>query len=132
MRLLLDTHILLWSQREPERLPEAVTHALRDPANDLYLSPITTWECLLLSRRGRVIFRPDADTWLRNELRRLSLYEAPVTHAVALLSETVPLPHRDPADRFLAATAVVHELTLVTADPRLLGEGMPYAFVDAR
>ncbi len=132
MKLLLDTHVLLWSQREPERLPADVVAALRDPATEIHLSPITTWECLVLARKKRVTFQPDAETWLRVHLPSLGFREAPITHEVAVVSEALSLPHRDPADRFLAATALVYGLTLVTADPRLLGKGMPYAVLDSR
>ena len=120
MRLLLDTHILLWSLLEPERLSTRVAEALEDPANELWLSPITTWECLLFAERGRVALRPDPPTWIRDQLARLRPREAPINHEVALHSREIYLPHQDPADRFLAATAAVYDLTLVTADTRLL------------
>lgn len=120
VKLLLDTHIFLWSLLEPERLTEKVADALEDPANEIWLSPISTWESLLLAKKGRVVLEPDPTTWLRNQLRELQPREAPLNHEVALHSELVGLTHPDPADRFLAATAAVFELTLVTADTRLL------------
>lgn len=121
MRLLLDTHIFLWSLLEPERLSPAVASALESPENQRWLSPISVWETLLLAERGRVILKPDGPRWVRKSLRKVPFREAPLTSEVALRSRSLELPHQDPADRFLAATAVVYGLTLVTADDRLLG-----------
>lgn len=120
MKLLLDTHILVWSVADPSQLTPAVAAALEDPANEIWLSPITAWELLLLVEKGRLALDGAPAAWLRSLLRRGPFREAPITHEVALRSRTVDLPHQDPADRFLAATASVCGLTLVTADERLL------------
>ena len=120
LKLLLDTHILLWSFIEPERLNQRVATALEDPANELWLSPIVIWEVLMLAEKGRVELEPDAVTWVRKVLQTIPFREASLTHEVAIQSRLVELPHQDPADRFLAATALVYALTLVTADQRLL------------
>jgi PIN domain nuclease of toxin-antitoxin system len=120
MKLLLDTHIWLWSVLEPARLSKRVTSALGNPANELWVSPISTWELLLLCRKGRLVLEPDPATWIAAAHSRSPCKEAPVTHDVAMETEKVVIPHRDPADRFLAATAKVYGLTLVTADDNLL------------
>lgn len=120
MRLLLDTHIFLWSLLDVGRLADHVVAVLEEPANELWLSPLTTWEVLVLAERGRVILEPDPLAWLRTVYRTIPLREAPVTHEVAMESRLIDLPHQDPVDRFLAATARVYGLTLVTADERLL------------
>ena len=120
MKLLLDSHIFLWGLLEPQRLSERVAHELEDDANELWLSPITIWECLLLAARGRVELRPDPRTWLRDQLAQLRPTEAPINQEVAFRSRELKLAHEDPADRFLVATAAIYELTLVTADARLL------------
>lgn len=119
MRLLLDTHIWLWSLLEPARLTPRVAASLEDPANELWLSPISTWEFLVLLDKGRIVLDVDPSIWLRR-VGTLAFREAPLTHEVAVQSRRVGLPHRDPVDAFLAATAIVYELTLVTADARLL------------
>lgn len=121
MRLLLDTHIFLWSLLEPERLTATVARSLEDTANEVWLSPITTWECLLLADRGRIALRPEPVTWIREQYKKLRPKEAPINHEVSIQSRAIDLPHQDPADRFLAATALVYDLVLVTADERLLG-----------
>ena len=120
MRLLLDTHIWIWSLLAPERLGTRVSRALRDPRHELWLSPISVWEAMLLAERGRVTVAEAPAAWVERVLRALPAREAPLTHEVAIRSRLVNLPHPDPADRFLAATALVHDLTLVTADARLL------------
>ncbi len=120
MKLLLDTHIWLWSALEPERLSKRVRTALDASGNELWLSPISVWETLVLARQKRVALEPSAEQWVRRALRDLPIHEAHLTHEVAIQSETLKLSFNDPADRLLVATARVHGLTLVTADRRLL------------
>jgi PIN domain nuclease of toxin-antitoxin system len=124
VRLLLDTHIWLWSHLEPERLRKRVRTAIVSPANELWLSPISIWEVLLLAEKGRVTIDGDARRWIEAAWSKAPMHEAPLNHEVALRSRIVDVPHQDPADRFLAATAQTYELTLVTDDKHLLrGKG---------
>ena len=120
MRLLLDTHIWLWSELEPDRLSPRVRTALQAPDAELWLSSISVWELLLLIHARRVTVAGDPGAWVQEALRGGPFREAPLTHAAALETQRVALPHRDPADRFLVATARVLDLALVTADARLL------------
>ena len=121
MKLLLDTHIWLWSLGEPNRLGQRVRRELTDHENEIWLSPVSTWEALLLNARGRILIRCDLVRWIARATEHL--HEAPLTHEIVVAAHELPLAHRDPADRFLAATAQVLGLTLVTADERLLGLG---------
>ena len=121
MRLLLDTHIWLWSLQDPARLGKRVLHELRNPGNELWLSPISTWEALTLNAKGRIRLPDDLARWMAEATA--PLLEAPLTHEIAFTARQLPLPHNDPADRFLAATAQRLRLTLVTADSSLLGLG---------
>jgi PIN domain nuclease of toxin-antitoxin system len=120
MKLLLDTHIWLWSLLEPDRLTKKVAQALEDRANELWVSPFSTWEALILAQKGRVHLQPDPIKWLLEVFKSLPFREAPFNHQVAVQSRLMELLHQDPVDRFLAATALVFGLTLVTADERLL------------
>jgi PIN domain nuclease of toxin-antitoxin system len=120
MRLLLDTHIWLWSVLEPERLSRRVSKKIQDRSNELWLSPISVWELIVLWEKGRMVPGEDIEAWVPMALRSLPLQEAPVTYEVARETGHLRLAHRDPADRFLLATAKVFELTLVTADVHLL------------
>lgn len=119
MRLLLDTHIWLWCFLEPQRLSREVLEELVRPRNELWISPISLWETLVLAEKGRIILQPDSETWVRTSLSKAPIREAPINTEVALLSRRIRLPHQDPSDRFIAATASVFGLTLVTEDRRL-------------
>lgn len=121
MNLLLDTHIWLWSLREPKRLARRVQNELKDQSNELWLSPVSTWEVLLLNARGRIRLHGEWSEWLTRATAHMR--EAPLTHEIVLAAQQLPLSNPDPADRFLAATAQVLGLILVTADERLLGLG---------
>lgn len=120
MRLLLDTHIWIWSLTDPDRLTFDVRSELSDPKNELWLSAISVWEFLVLVRKGCLRLTCDVDRWLADALGRAPVREAPITFAVALESQRLALDHRDPADRFIAATARLLEATLVTGDRRLI------------
>jgi PIN domain nuclease of toxin-antitoxin system len=120
MKLLLDTHIWLWSLAEPHRLSRRVAKELDNRQNELWLSPISMWEAFLLFRKKRVQISTDFSTWLAASLSVLPVMEAPLTFEVARTLLTIGLPHEDPADLFLAATAKAFGLTLITADRHLI------------
>jgi PIN domain nuclease of toxin-antitoxin system len=104
----------------PAKIGKRTFRELRDDANELWLSPISTWEALTLNHKGRIQIRENLTQWLERAIA--GTREAPLTHEIALVARQIPL-HEDPADRILAATAQVLDLTLVTADERLLGLG---------
>ncbi len=120
MRLLLDTHIILWSAAEPERLPPGIIERLADPHGELWFSPISAWEILVLAEKKRIMLKGDRIKAVRRIFRTIPFKEAPINREVAIQSRQVDLPHQDPADRFLAATALVYRLTLVTADKKII------------
>ena len=120
MKLLLDTHVFLWSLLEPDRLAPKVRERLESPECEVWLSPITSWEVMILAEKGRVELDDEPGRWLNRVFNRIPFRQAPITHQVAILSRAVRLPHQDPADRFLAATAKAYDLTLVTADEHLI------------
>lgn len=120
MRLLLDTHIWLWSLSEPKRIGKALAAHIKDKENELWLSPISTWEALTLHYKGRFEIDESIEQWFTRATT--GIREAPFTHEIALVARRLSM-HQDPADRILAATAEVLDLTLVTADERLLGLG---------
>jgi PIN domain nuclease of toxin-antitoxin system len=121
LKLLLDTHVWLWALHDPTKLSHRVRDVLRNPANELWLSPISTWEALLLNAKGKIRLPANMSEWLT--AATAPLREAPLTHEIVLIAQELPLPQRDPADRFLAATARLMDLTLVTADDSLLRLG---------
>jgi PIN domain nuclease of toxin-antitoxin system len=124
VRLLLDTHIWLWSHLDPDHLSRRVAQALLADDVELWLSPISVWEFLLLAEKGRVSVRGKPHDWVEAALAKVPMHEAHLSFEVATHSRTIHTDHDDPADRFLAATAAVYDLTLVTSDQRLLkGKG---------
>ena len=120
MKLLLDTHIWIWSKLEPKRLGPRVLRELSNSDNELWLSPVSVWEALVLMQKRRIqVEQPFA--WVERAAEQMN--EAPLTREIVSAGLALPLAQSDPADRFLAATAKVLKLTLVTADQRLLGLG---------
>ncbi len=127
MKLLLDTHVWLWTLLNESKLGAKSRRLIESVDNELWLSPISIWEASLLVERKRVRLRSDFHVWLDEAMTRLPVQEAPLTTHVALASRRVGVEHDDPADRFLAATADVFGLTLLTADERLLrGKGFKH------
>jgi PIN domain nuclease of toxin-antitoxin system len=118
VKLLLDTHILIWARLSPENLSEAASEALEDEDNELWYSPVSVWKVLLLAEKKRLKIKGDPYRWA--ELALEGLQEAPLNKHVAMESRRINLAHKDPGDRFIAATALVYDLVLVTADRALL------------
>ena len=119
MKLLLDTHIWLWNFLAPDRLSHQVDRTINDARNELWVSPLSTWEIVLLHEKGRLNLADGPESWVQKAMSLSPLREAPLTHEIALATRSINLPHRDPADRLLVATALIHGLTLVTADRNL-------------
>jgi len=120
VRLLLDTHIWLWAYREPHKLSSEVHRAISDPDNSRFLSPISIWEAVILLEKKRIDIRQDFGQFFEETRGELDLQEAPLDWRVVHELRILMLGSKDPADRFLAATARAHDMTLVTADQRLL------------
>jgi len=120
LKLLLDTHIWLWSKSDPSRLGKRTAEALSSTANELWLSPVSVWEVLTLAKKKRIRIA-DPLGWVESAASQMR--EAPLTQEIVRASFALSLQQADPADRFLAATAKVLNLTLVTADKALLGLG---------
>lgn len=115
MKILLDTHLLLWAVGFPELLPVPATELMRDPKNDLYFSVSSIWEVAIKNGLGRADFKAPPGL-LRRTLLDDGYEELPILgqHAVALSS--LPPIHKDPFDRILIAQAMVEGITLLTAD----------------
>ncbi len=113
---LLDTHIWLWSLVDPQKLKLKIRKELENPQNELWLSPISIWEALLLGEKGRIKMTPDPVRWVRAALKNTPFQEATLNGEVAFASRSIQWTHADPADCFLVATALVFDLTLITAD----------------
>ena len=115
MKLLLDTHLLLWTVGDSPRLSKEACELIDDPKNELFFSAASVWEIAIKRGLGRDDFEVDARV-LRRGLLDNGYSELPVMseHAVAL--DGLPSIHRDPFDRLLVAQATVEGITLLTGD----------------
>ena len=118
MKLLLDTHLLLWAAGQPDRLSKDGRALIDAPENELFFSAASLWEVVIKRGLGREDFKADARL-LRRGLLDNGYSELPIgsEHAVAI--ESLPPLHKDPFDRVLVAQAQVEGITLLTADPRV-------------
>lgn len=118
MKLLLDTHIILWAAGRPEQLPEAAFRAIEDRQNELMFSPISIWEVSIKRGLGRADFSVDPRL-LRRGLLDSRYEELVVTSEHAAAVDGLPPLHNDPFDRMLLAQSIVEGITLLSADKML-------------
>ncbi|MBF0852354.1 type II toxin-antitoxin system VapC family toxin [Gluconobacter sp. R75690] len=116
MKLLLDTHLLLWAAGEPDKLSARARTLMEDPGNDLVFSAASLWEITIKTGLGRADFQVDPHL-LRRGLIENGYEELPITSQHALAVGQLPDVHRDPFDRILVAQATVEGLLLLTHDP---------------
>jgi PIN domain nuclease of toxin-antitoxin system len=112
--IALDTHVVLWWTLEPKRLSAAARRAIED-SETLGVAAIVFWEVALLTRKRKVELGTTAEEWARDVLSLPRVVAHDLTPAIALRAERLKM-HPDPADRFLVATALEHDLSLVTSD----------------
>lgn len=124
MRLLADTHILLWSASDPGQLSARARAAIEDGANDLRVSTVSIWEIAIKQSLGKLDLPAPAEQWLPEVLRRSGFEVADVTAPAALRVRSLPWHHRDPFDRLLVAHALEDGYTLVTRDEVLGAYGV--------
>ena len=119
--IVLDTHVLLWMDRDDAALgPQArlaITQAWTQ--GEVAVSAISFWECAMLAQRGKITLPTEAEVW-RADLLQVGVREIPLDGRIAQLSTRLHGMHRDPADRFIVATAIHSNATLLTADKKIL------------
>ena len=127
MKILLDTHVWIWAMEKPEEISFASRQLLEDRKNGIFVSPISTLEIAQLVKSGRIELRHSLSSWVKRALSSLDAETAPFTHETAEMAYMIPEPfQKDPADRILAATAILESLHLMTADGKILGcENIP-------
>ena len=119
MKLLLDTHLLLWAANEPKRLPKTARALIENLENEVLFSAASLWEIVIKSSLGRQDFRVDARV-LRRGLLDNGYTELPITSEHAVNIDQLPPTHKDPFDRILVAQAAVEGVVLLTNDRKLL------------
>lgn len=115
MKLLLDTHLLLWAASMPELLPTAARKLLEDTANDPIFSAASLWEITIKNGLGRADFQVDARI-LRRALLDNGYTELPISSDHAVFIQSLPSIHKDPFDRILVAQATLEGIQLFTSD----------------
>lgn len=115
MRLLLDTHMVLWTVVEPERLPVAASDLVEDWRSTLFFSTVSIWEIAIKSELEREDFRWDAEA-IREGLLEHGFKELPLLGRHALMTRHLPKLHHDPFDRILIAQAAAEKMHLLTID----------------
>jgi len=116
VKLLVDTHLLLWAADQPNRLSPAARAVLGNPAHQLLFSAASLWEVALKRGLGRTDFRTDARV-LRRGLLDNGYRELPIVGEHAVTIDNLPPIHKDPFDRILVAQSITEGITLLTADP---------------
>jgi len=120
VKLLLDTHLLLWAAHNPKRVPKAARTLIEDLRNELLFSAASLWEITIKGSLGREDFQVDARL-LRRALLDNGYTELPITSEHAINVDHLPATHKDPFDRILVAQATVEGITLLTTDSKLTG-----------
>ena len=115
MKLLLDTHLLLWAAGGSDQMPAEAVRLLNDPANELFFSPASLWEVVIKNGLGRADFKVDPHL-LRRGLRDNGYNELSITSVHTVAIEGLPPIHKDPFDRILVAQATTEGMVLVTSD----------------
>jgi PIN domain nuclease of toxin-antitoxin system len=118
MKLLLDTHLLLWAASDPERLSADAQALIAEANNELFFSVASLWEIVIKRGLGRSDFQADARL-LRRGLLDNGYSELPIVSEHVVAIDTLPSLHKDPFDRLLVAQATVEGVTLVTVDARV-------------
>ena len=115
MKLLLDTHLLLWAAGEPDRLSDEARDLIGAPEHELLFSAASLWEIAIKRGLGRDDFQVDARL-LRRGLLDNGYGELPITSAHVVAIDSLPPIHKDPFDRILVSQATVEGIILLTAD----------------
>lgn len=121
MPVLCDTHVLIWSVLAPEKLSKKAAVRLHEERvhGSLACADISLWEVATLLERGRIQSPLPTEVFISQLCKALMLQILPITPKIAALAQGGAFSHGDPADRLIAATAITHDIELVTADKAL-------------
>lgn len=117
--VLLDTHVFLWLQTEPERLGRHLK-AVEDPGTDLLLSAASSWEIAIKHGLGKLSLPEPPQEYVLERIRLVGMIGLPIEHSHALAVSSLPPLHRDPFDRMIVAQATVLDVPVITSDPAII------------
>ena len=120
MKLLLDTHVVLWWLDDPGLLSKDAREAIAEPANEVFVSAVVAWEIAIKRGLGKLTAPPD----LEAAIQACGFQQLPVSVAHALATESLPMHHRDPFDRMLIAQALAEGATIISRDPDIGNYGV--------
>ncbi len=118
MKLLVDTHLLLWAAQGIEHLPPDAQTLMSEPENELFFSVASLWEIVIKSGLGREDFKVDPQLFRRSMLDN-GYHELPILSRHVVAVSTLPTIHKDPFDRLLVAQAIAEGIMLLTADKQV-------------
>lgn len=124
MRLLVDSHSLIWSLDDPSKLSPAASTALQDPTNTLLVSAATIWEVAIKVSVGKLTLSAAYRDWMDRAIAVLRLTILPLTVEYAAAQTSLPMHHRDPFDRLLIAQALVENVPIISSDAQLDAYGI--------
>jgi PIN domain nuclease of toxin-antitoxin system len=125
MRVLLDTHVFLWYISADARLPVTFRDAIRDPANEVYLSAASVWEAVVKHALGKLPLPEPPATYLPRQREAHRIAPLPIEEAALVHLAGLPPLHRDPFDRILIAQTLQHALRLATIDDEVRAYPVP-------
>jgi PIN domain nuclease of toxin-antitoxin system len=117
--MVIDTHVWLWFLSGSTELSKPVRNRIEHDPTSILLSPISVWEANMLAERGRIEVQGSPSAHFREALRLVPVSQAVISHEIAFRSREIKFSGADPADRFIAATALVYDVPLATADRQL-------------
>lgn len=124
MKLLIDTHILLWLLREPKRIRNVAKVALNDDGNQVFVSAASAWEIAIKVQLGKLTIDSGLLVNFDAEVRSLGMVPLPMTSQHGIKAALIASPHKDPFDRMLAGQAIVEGLTVITSDSAFASMGV--------
>jgi PIN domain nuclease of toxin-antitoxin system len=124
VKLLLDTHVVLWAASDPDRLDAPARAVIEEGTNDVLVSVVSAWEIAIKQSLGKLDLPAPAERWLPEVLRRTGFEVAELSLAAALRVRGLAWHHRDPFDRLLVSHALEEGLTIVTRDAALAAYGV--------
>jgi PIN domain nuclease of toxin-antitoxin system len=125
LRLLLDTHVLLWFASDPDELRAEAREIIEDGSNDIFVSVVSAWEIAVKQSVGKLALPEPAEAWVPKVLKASGLEVLDVDLRSTLRTRGLPWHHRDPFDRLLVAQSLEHGFTLCSRDARLEAYAVP-------
>lgn len=124
MRVILDTHALIWASLSPSKLGSAASAIINDPNNERYFSSASTWEMAIKIKIGKMIIPGGLSLLITDAIKELLLQPLLISPEHTVIIESMPLHHTDPFDRLLVAQSLYENMPIISIDPKLDAYGV--------